>query len=100
MPFVGRLAVIFVRELTLGLPDGFEDQIRALFGLTPREAAIAACLTSGRTLKQAALDSQIQFTTARSCLEKIFAKTGTHQQSQLVALLKSAQSLAGKAPIR
>ena len=100
MPFVGRLAVIFVREVTLGLPDGFEDQMRALFGLTPREAAIAACLASGRTLKQAALDNQIQFTTARSCLEKIFAKTDTHQQSQLVALLKSAQSLAGKAPIR
>ena len=34
--------------------------------------------------------SDIKFSTARSYLEQIFLKTGTNQQSQLVALLKSA----------
>ena len=41
----------------------------------------------------AADGANIQFSTARSYLESIFRKTGTNQQSQLVALLKSTQPL-------
>ena len=32
----------------------------------------------------------MSFSSGRSYLERILAKTGTHQQSELVALLKSA----------
>jgi DNA-binding CsgD family transcriptional regulator len=96
IPFLGRHAVIFIRELSLDLPAGFAEQVRALFGLTPKEADLSASLTAGRTLKQAAHDNQIQFSTARTHLEKIFRKTETRQQSQLVALLKSAHSITRK----
>ena len=94
LPSVGRHAAIFIREMSLDLPAGFMEQARALFALSPKEARLAASLASGRTLKQAADDNRIQFSTARSYLETIFRKTGTRQQSHLVALLKSAQAIA------
>lgn len=93
IPFVGRHAAIFIRELSLDLPAGFADHVRALFALAPKEASLAASLASGRTLKEAADDNRIQLSTARSYLEAIFRKTGARQQSQLVALLKSVQPL-------
>jgi DNA-binding CsgD family transcriptional regulator len=66
--------------------------LSGLFDLTPAEAKLAASLASGQALKSAAEASEIKFSTARSYLEQIFRKTGTKQQSQLVALLKSAGS--------
>lgn len=88
-----RCAALFIREISLDLPAGFAEQLRAIFDLSPKEASLAAAIASGRTLKLAADDNRIQFSTARSYLEKIFQKTGTRQQSQLVALLKSAQTI-------
>jgi DNA-binding CsgD family transcriptional regulator len=88
-----RHAIVHLRMLTLALPDGFEDHVRQLFDFTPAEARLAAALASGIALKEAAAHQGIRFSTARSYLEHIFRKTGTRQQSQLVALLKSTQPL-------
>ena len=90
-PVIGRHAAIFIRGISFDLPEGFAEQIRIFFDLTPKEASLAASLASGMTLKEAADDARIRFSTARSHMEKILQKTGTRQQSQLVALLKSAQ---------
>jgi DNA-binding CsgD family transcriptional regulator len=68
--------------------------LHGLFDLSPAEARLAAALTAGDALKTVAANHGIKFSTARSYLENIFRKTGTHQQSQLVALLKSTQPLA------
>ncbi|HVO02117.1 MAG TPA: hypothetical protein VMT54_07945 [Candidatus Cybelea sp.] len=68
--------------------------LAGLFDLTPAEARLAASLSQGRALRDAAEDSNITFKTGRTYLERIFAKTGTHQQSELVALLKSAEGIA------
>ncbi|MES2196476.1 MAG: helix-turn-helix transcriptional regulator [Pseudomonadota bacterium] len=68
--------------------------LHGLFDLSPAEARLAAALAAGEALKAAAVNQGIQFSTARSYLEAVFRKTGTHQQSQLVALLKSAQPFA------
>ena len=95
-PVIGRHAAIFIREISFDLPAGFAKQIRVFFDLTPKEASLAASLAAGMTLKEAADAAQIQFSTARSHMEKIFQKTGTRQQSQLVALLKSTQMIARK----
>jgi DNA-binding NarL/FixJ family response regulator len=65
--------------------------LTGLFDLTPAEAKLATALTVGRSLKSAAADSGVTFKTARTYLDRIFRKTGTNQQSQLVALLKSVQ---------
>jgi DNA-binding CsgD family transcriptional regulator len=65
--------------------------LAGLFDLTPAESRLAAALSQGRPLKEAAAISNITVKTSRTYLERIFAKTGTRQQSQLVALLKSAE---------
>jgi DNA-binding CsgD family transcriptional regulator len=67
--------------------------LTGLFDLTPAETRLAIALSSGHSLKKAAELQGITFSTARSYLEQIFRKTGTKQQSQLVALLKSAHPL-------
>lgn len=90
-PFLRRCAAIFVREVTLDVQEGFEQQIRSLFGLTPREASLAASLASGHSLKEAAEHKGVAYSTMRAYLENVFRKTETRQQSQLVALLRSLQ---------
>jgi len=64
--------------------------LKGLFDLSAAETKLAAALASGQTLKAAAAARLITIPTARSQLAQIFHKTGTHQQSELVALLKSA----------
>jgi DNA-binding CsgD family transcriptional regulator/PAS domain-containing protein len=86
-----RRAVILLRDVTLQNPDGFEEQLRTLFGLTRAEARVAASLAAGFALKEAAAQAGISFGTARNYLIRIFRKTGANQQGQLVALLKSVQ---------
>ncbi|MFY9291245.1 MAG: helix-turn-helix transcriptional regulator [Methylorubrum rhodinum] len=65
--------------------------LRGLFDLTPKEARLAAALAGGRSLKEAAAGESLRLNTARSYLERILHKTGTHQQSQLVALIKGSR---------
>lgn len=67
--------------------------LTALFDMAPAEARLAAALASGQILKDASMANGITVKTARSYLEQIFRKTGTRQQSELVALLKSAGAL-------
>jgi DNA-binding CsgD family transcriptional regulator len=45
-------------------------------------------------LKAAASGNGVTFSTARTYLDRIYRKTGTNQQSQLVALLKTVQPFA------
>lgn len=63
--------------------------LATLFDLSPAEARLAATLASGMTLQAAATGSNVTLKTARTYLERIFAKTGTHRQSELVTLLKN-----------
>lgn len=91
-----RCAVIMVTEVARRIPDGFEQHVRSLFDLTSAEARLAAGLASGRTLKEAAVRSNITVKTCRTYLERIFSKTSTRQQSELVALLKSTEPLSGR----
>jgi DNA-binding CsgD family transcriptional regulator len=93
-----RCAVIMITEVAQRIPDGFEAHVRNLFDLTAAEARLAAALASGRSLKEAAAGSNITVKTCRTYLERIFAKTRTRQQSQLVALLKSTEPLSGRGP--
>ena len=67
--------------------------LNALFDLTPTEARMATDLASGLTLTDAAARRGVTVKSARTYLERIFRKTGTRQQSQLVAMLKTVQPL-------
>lgn len=68
--------------------------LAGLFDLTPAEARLASALSRGLALKDAAAGSNITVKTSRTYLERIFAKTGTRRQSQLLALLKSTEVLS------
>ena len=91
--FSGAAFIVVLTSIGITAMTPDTPLLRALFDLSPAEAKLAVALSSGHTLKQAAADANVRFSTARSYLESIFRKTGTHQQSQLVALLKSAQPL-------
>lgn len=72
-------------------PDAFTaEMLRGRFQLTRAEAALARHLLAGASLADAAETLAIAYNTARSHLRSIFAKTGTHRQGELVALLRSA----------
>ncbi|MEF7613837.1 helix-turn-helix transcriptional regulator [Aquincola sp. MAHUQ-54] len=62
-------------------------RLRDLFGLTRTEAAVAVALGRGQSPENIATDMGIGIGTARTHLKRILAKTGTHRQAQLVALL-------------
>ncbi|MBN9441566.1 hypothetical protein [Bosea sp. (in: a-proteobacteria)] len=63
---------------------------RQLFDLTETEAKFASALASGLSLTEAADTQGVRISTARTHLARIFQKTHTRQQSQLVSLLRSA----------
>lgn len=85
-------AVIIVRRISQEMPVGFAEAIARFFDLTPQEARVAAALTSGQPLKTVADQAGIRLSTARSHLARVFDKTSTSQQSQLVAMLKNVQA--------
>lgn len=89
--FSGGDVLVVATQVAASLMVPSPSILTGLFDLTPAEARLAVALSSGRSLKEAAELQGITFSTARSYLEQIFRKTGTKQQSQLVALLKSAQ---------
>jgi len=66
--------------------------IAAAFGLTPREATIASLLARGLSLAGMAAELGITIGNARVHLKKIFQKTETHSQAELIRLLLTVQS--------
>jgi DNA-binding CsgD family transcriptional regulator len=55
-----------------------------LYGLTRGEAVLAASLMRGKSLEEAAEELFISLHTARTHLKRIFMKTDTHRQTELV----------------
>lgn len=70
-----------------------EDQMRELFKLTRREAAIAAKLIEGKSVEQAAAELSVTYETARTHLRRIFSKTGTSRQAELLLLIARVPTL-------
>ncbi|RUX25382.1 helix-turn-helix transcriptional regulator [Mesorhizobium sp. M7A.F.Ca.US.011.01.1.1] len=91
--FTGADMLVAATEVSASSVVPSPTLLAGLFDLTPAEARLAAALSQGRPLKDAAFDLKITVKTSRTYLERIFAKTGTRQQSQLVALLKSTEPL-------
>lgn len=58
--------------------------IAGLFGLTPRELCVLMPLLEGRTIDEIAAGMGIAVATAKSHLDKVFSKTGTNRQADLV----------------
>jgi DNA-binding CsgD family transcriptional regulator len=93
-PIVGTAQNLFQRAKAILMivdPDEHRDPaeplLRQAFGLSPAESRLAIELASGRDLKEIAAARSISEGTARAQLKAIFAKTDTHRQAELVALL-------------
>ncbi|HEY8006773.1 MAG TPA: helix-turn-helix transcriptional regulator [Methylocella sp.] len=67
-----------------GLPAAI---VAKTFRLTPAEAKLACIIARGAPPDIAARELKISRETARNQLKSVFAKTDTHRQSELVALL-------------
>jgi DNA-binding CsgD family transcriptional regulator len=85
-----RCAAIIVTEVARRTGQSFEEHIRAVFKLTASEARFAADLANGLSVKAASTRNGVTIRTGRTYLDRIFRKTGTHHQGQLVARLKTA----------
>lgn len=64
-----------------------EDHLVQLFGLTRTEASLTLVLLEGQGLEWAAEQAGMSVNTARTHLKRIFGKTGTHRQAELVRLI-------------
>ncbi len=70
-----------------GKRDFTETLLASLFGMTPREAALAIDLYEGKTLDEIAAAKGVKITTLRTHLASIFLKTGADSQRELVRLI-------------
>lgn len=68
-------------------------RIAELFELSSTEAALVVELVQGRTLAEAAARINITEQTARSYSKRIFSKTGTRRQAELVRLILTSVAL-------
>jgi DNA-binding CsgD family transcriptional regulator len=85
-PFLGARALILLTEL--GPKEAPKEQLLIeAYGLSPAEARLAARLATGASLDDVADELGLARATVRNQLKAIFAKTDTHRQGELVALL-------------
>jgi DNA-binding CsgD family transcriptional regulator len=85
-PFLGARALLTLTAIEPRAAPKPALLARA-FGLTPAEARLASIIAEGLNPERAAEELAISKVTARNQLGAIFAKTSTHRQSELVALL-------------
>jgi DNA-binding CsgD family transcriptional regulator len=91
-PFLGARALLILSVLAPKIrPD--PAVLRQLFGLTPTESKVASIISTGASPEEAAEELGVAIVTARNHLKSIFAKTGTHRQSELANLLSQLAPL-------
>jgi DNA-binding CsgD family transcriptional regulator len=77
--------------IAMGTPDAVlridQKALRELYGLTRAEAHLAALLAADRTIEEAAIELSVSQATIRTHLQRIFMKTDTTRQAQLLRLL-------------
>ena len=80
------LAVVFITDPERQHPVEAELLVRA-FNLTRKEAMLAAALSTGKPVRQAAEELAITYETARTHLRRIFSKTGVTRQAELLTIM-------------
>lgn len=90
----GAAVIGMIRSAPSALPANAAPVLAAAHGLSPREAALAIGLAEGETILEAGTRLGLTSETARNYSKRLYAKTGTAGQAQLVALV-----LNGLAPL-
>lgn len=81
-----RHAAVFVTDPERA-PSVAPDTLSGLFDLTTSESRLLSCLVASGRLEQAAEDTGLTLSTARTYLKQIFAKTGTGRQGELIQMV-------------
>jgi DNA-binding CsgD family transcriptional regulator len=76
----------FVRESVV-LPPGMADLVETLLNVSPSEARLATMLSMGNSLTEAAANLGLTIETVRNYSKRLYARTGTRGQSDLVRLV-------------
>ena len=63
------------------------EQLKHLFGLTGSEARLALAMSQGKTIVEAAAETNLTVETARNYSKRIYAKTGSRGHADLVRIL-------------
>ena len=87
-----RAALMTLYDQDMGL-EVDEPVLCKLYGLTRGEAGLAAHLLKGKSIEEAAEALFISPHTARTHLKRIFMKTDTHRQTELVVRMFSSSVL-------
>lgn len=70
------------------------EHLRALFELSSGEARLALALFDGQGLQDVADERGVSINTVKTELKRIFAKTGTHGQGELMRVLRAIPATA------
>ena len=81
-----RAVLVSITDLEVAPPLP-RERLRQVFGLSRTEAKVAEALFEGDTPKEAAERLGVSFYTVRGHLVRIFEKTGTRRQAELVRLI-------------
>lgn len=93
----GAAAAMFITDTTrTSLPES--EVPRLIYGLTRTEARLATHLARGDTLEDYCVANAVTANTARTHLKRVFEKTGTRRQAQLVSLLSRSPAMWHASP--
>ena len=92
------VVVLLIDPVDARLPD--PALLRRQFDLTPAEAALAGEILRGDGLSACAARLGIKPSTARTHLRRVFEKTGTHRQAELVRLLVLCRPILADGGVR
>jgi DNA-binding CsgD family transcriptional regulator len=85
-----RLVILIATDpASIELPS--PHRLRQVFGLTPAESRFASQIVTGEGLKEVATRIGVSESTARTHLHRIFEKTGTSRQAELVRLVLASR---------
>jgi DNA-binding CsgD family transcriptional regulator len=90
-------AAYFLMDTTREIPPSM-DFLRLAYDLTRAEARLATMLLNGSSLEAAAEAMHVTRHTVRAHLKRIFSKTGTRTQAQLVRVLILSGALLAEPP--
>jgi DNA-binding CsgD family transcriptional regulator len=86
LPVANAAAIVFVSDPEPGVATD-ERVLQKFYGLTPAESVVTSLLIQGKDVTTAAEELSITANTVRIHLKKIFQKTGTRRQAELVRLI-------------
>jgi DNA-binding CsgD family transcriptional regulator len=87
-PFAAAAAIFVQDPVTVPVLPGVA--LAKIYGLTPGELRVLLAISPGLGIKEAADILGIGETTAKTHLQRIFSKTGTSKQAELMVLLRNS----------